>query len=204
MAYAILLLCCYLLGSISSAFLIAKLHGADLRTQGSGNLGASNATVLLGWKAGVAVAAFDVAKGVVSVLAARWLFPDAGVLPVAAGLSAVMGHIFPVYLHFKGGKGFATYMGMTLALNWKLAAAVFLLAVLITVVTEYIALATIFTTLAVPAVLLYQNPDIRLGLMLGAAAGVIVYKHRSNLRRIAQGTEIKLGSTIRGENKIKK
>lgn len=203
MNWLIAVVCSYLLGSVSSAYFLAKLKGVDLRTGGSGNLGASNATVLLGWRIGVAVAILDGLKGLIPVLVFRTLFPENPNIAVLAGLCAVLGHIFPFYLHFKGGKGFATYMGMTLALDWRLFLGVLVLGAVITVATKYIALATLSVVCAVPAAALYFRPDPVLALMLGAMTGIIFYKHRENLRRMREGTEIPLGTAIKGDKRMK-
>ena len=118
MKYLIVIAFGYLLGCSSMAFYLAKLKKADLKNNGSGNLGASNATVLLGWKAGILVAVHDVGKSLLAVLLAQWLFADVPHIGAVAGIASVLGHIFPFYLKFKGGKGFASYLGMTMALNW--------------------------------------------------------------------------------------
>lgn len=203
MIYLIVGFFSYLLGSFSSAYFLSKMQGVDLKKGGSGNLGASNATVLLGWKVGVCVALIDIGKGFVAVVAARMLFPDTANIGAVAGICAAMGHIFPFYLKFRGGKGFATYVGMTLALDWKMALCVIVLALVITLVTNYIALGTLTTVVVVPAWLLYQTPSLLLALVFGTAAVVIFYKHWDNLVRIRKGTEIGLRSTIKGENRIK-
>lgn len=201
MPYLIVILCSYLLGTLNLAFFLARSRGTDLRSGGSGNLGASNATVVLGWKAGIAVAIHDIGKAALAVWLAGKLFPQLPYIGVIAGISSVLGHIFPFYLHFKGGKGFASYLGMTLMLNWKLAAAVILLAVLITVITDYIALGTISTVLVVPAYLIYLLQSWIPALVLFSCTIIIVLKHRDNIRRILSGTEIGLRSTIKGEHR---
>lgn len=203
MNWFLAIVCSYLLGSVSTSYFIAKLQGVDLRKGGSGNLGASNATVQLGWKVGVSVAVLDALKGLIPVVVCRYLYPEAANLCVMAGLSAVVGHIFPFYLKFCGGKGFATYMGVTLALDWRLFLAVLALGALVTIATDYIALATLFVACAVPTVLLIVRPDPVLALMLGSMTGIIFYKHRVNIRRMRSGTEIGLRSAVRGENRVK-
>lgn len=204
MAYFLTALCSYLIGSFSTAYFLSKLQKVDLRKGGSGNLGASNATVLLGWRVGVCVALVDILKGVLPVLLAGKLFPNTANIGVVAGISAVMGHIFPFYLKFKGGKGFATYIGLSLALNWKVALCVIALAVVITLVTNYIALGTLTTVVMVPAWLLYLSPSLPLTVIFLLTAAVIFYKHWDNLVRIRKGTEIGLRSTIKGENRVNK
>ena len=138
MAYAIAIILGYFLGCSNMAYYLAKGRKADLTKAGSGNLGASNATILLGWKAGILVAVHDIGKAALAVLAVKWLFPGVENAPAAAGVACVLGHIFPFWLRFKGGKGFASYIGMTIALNWKLALCVLVAVVIVTLLTDYI------------------------------------------------------------------
>ena len=121
MKYILITLIGYLLGCSNMAFYISRRKHADLRSSGTGNLGASNAVALLGWKAGILTAVHDVGKAFLAVLLAKWLFPELMYAGASAGVACVLGHIFPFWLKFRGGKGFASYWGMTLALNWKLA-----------------------------------------------------------------------------------
>ena len=203
MGYVLAVVLGYLLGCSNMAYYIAKLQKADLRGGGSGNLGASNATVLLGWKAGILVAVHDIGKAALAVLLARWLLPQLELADTAAGIACVIGHIFPFYLKFKGGKGFASYYGMTLALNWKLALAVGIAIVVVTIVTDYIVCGTLTTVISVPVYLGLTRGWIP-ALILSAGTAVILYKHRENFPRMLNGTELGLRSAIRGENKLKK
>ena len=194
----------YLLGSSNMAYYIAKLKKADLTAAGSGNLGASNATILLGWKAGIAVGIHDIGKSVLAVLLARLVFPDAQYAGAAAGVASVLGHIFPFYLKFKGGKGFASYMGMTIALNWKLALCLIAAVILVTLITDYIVCGTLTTILTVPVYMGITTHSFLLAGILCIATAVILYKHRENFPRMLNGTEIGLRSAIRGDNKLEK
>ena len=176
MGYAICILLGYLLGSSNMAFYIAKLKKTDLRGGGSGNLGASNATILLGWKAGILVGVHDIAKSLAAVLLARFLFPQLEYIGAAAGVASVLGHIFPFYLKFKGGKGFASYFGMTLALDWRLALVLVAAIVIVTVITDYIVCGTVTTIVAVPTYLGIVKRSWILALILCIATAVIFYK----------------------------
>ena len=184
------------------AYYLAKIMKADLRSGGSGNLGASNAVVLLGWKAGVLTAVHDIGKSALAVILAKILLPNLEYAGAAAGVASVLGHIFPFYLKFKGGKGFASYFGMTIALNWKLAICVGIAIVLVTVITDYIVCGTLTTILSVPVYI-----GLTVGWLAAAilciATGVILYKHRENYPRMLNGTELGLRSAIRGDNKLK-
>ena len=151
MGYLFSVLLGYALGCSSMAYYIGNWKKKDIRTAGSGNLGASNATVLFGWGAGVLVALHDIGKAVLAVVLARLIFPELEYAGAAAGVACVLGHIFPFYLGFKGGKGLASYFGMTLALNWKLALLVAVVLVAVTLITDYISLAAISTVILVPS-----------------------------------------------------
>lgn len=203
MGYVWMILLGYLLGSSNMAFYLARWKRADLRQNGSGNLGASNATILLGWRSGVLVGAHDIGKAVLAVLLARWLYPGLENVGAVAGVACVLGHIFPFYLKFRGGKGFASYLGMTIALNWKLALAILVVVLVVTVVTDYIVVGTVTTVITVPAALGVLTGSIYPPLILLVATAVILFKHRENFPRILNGTEVGLRSAIRGENRLK-
>ena len=194
----------YLLGSSNMAFYLAKIKKADLTAAGSGNLGASNATILLGWRAGILVGIHDIGKSALAVILVGLLFPEAKHVGALAGIASVLGHIFPFYLKFKGGKGFASYMGMTLALNWKLALCVIAAVVLVTLITDYIVCGTFTTILTVPVYMGITSHSFLLAGILLIGTAVIFYKHRENIPRMLNGTEIGLRSAIRGDNKLDK
>ncbi len=203
MIYLAIAAAAYLLGSSNMAYWLSRLRKVDIQSHGSGNLGASNATVLLGWGAGALVAVHDIAKGLLAVLVVKLVFPGLEYAGAVAGVAAVLGHIFPFYLQFRGGKGLATFLGMTLALNWKLGAAVAVLLVAVTVVTDYIALGTLSVAAVVPVGLFLQSGSLLLVLIIGIATVVMFVKHRDNLLRIWNHTEIGLRSTAKGENRLK-
>ena len=204
MAYALVIAVGYLLGCSNMAYYISKAKKKDIRTAGSGNLGASNATVLFGWRSGIAVALHDIGKAALAVVIARWLFPELEHAGAVAGVASVMGHIFPFYLGFKGGKGLASYFGMTLALNWKLALIAAAVIVLATLITDYIVVGTFSTIVLVPTYMGITTHNLLLVAILCAATVVIFYKHRENIVRIIKREEIGLRSTIRGDNRMDK
>ena len=191
----------YLLGCSSMALYLAKWKGVDMRAAGSGNLGASNAMVLMGWGAGVLVGLHDIGKAILAVLLAVWLCPGAAYIGAVAGVACVLGHMFPFYLRFKGGKGFASYLGMTIALNWKFALVVLVIVVLVTLITDYIVVGTVSTIVLVPAYMSIVNRSLILLAILCIATGAILYKHRENYRRILDGTEIGLRKAHRGDHR---
>ena len=145
MKYILVIVLGYLLGCSNMAKYIAAMKKVDLSAGGSGNPGASNAVILMGWGAGVLVALHDIGKSALAVILARLIFPDTPMIGAAAGVAAVLGHIYPFWMKFKGGKGFASYLGMTIALHWKFAIVVLLLVAVVTLITDYIVAATATT-----------------------------------------------------------
>ena len=191
----------YFLGCSNLAYYISRAARKDIRQSGTGNLGASNATVLFGWKAGVAVAVHDAGKALLAVLLAKLLFPDLENAGAVAGVAAVLGHIYPFYLKFKGGKGTASFVGLTLALNWKLALAVLVILVLATIITDYIVIGTFSAIVTVPAYMGLFAHNLILMAIVCVASFAIFWKHRENIGRMIRKEEIGLRSTIRGEKR---
>jgi len=180
----------YLLGSIPFGLLLTRAAGmGDIRKIGSGNIGATN--VLRTGRKGLAAATLllDAAKGLVAVLLARYWGAEAA---LAAGAGAVLGHMFPVWLRFKGGKGGATVLGVFLGLSWPIVAVGAATYVLIAVVFRYSSLATLLGTAIAAASAWWLSP--RPVAMLAAAMVLLVWaKHHANIRRLLSGTEPKIG-----------
>ena len=202
MEYILAVLGGYLMGCSNMALYLGRRSGVDFRAGGSGNLGASNAVLLLGWKAGAITALHDGAKAFFAVLLARLIFPDTAYIGAAAGVAAVIGHIYPFYLKFKGGKGFASYLGMVVALNWKFGLAILVLVALATVVTDYIVAGTTLTVVSSP-IFFGVTLGLTAALILAAASLVMIWKHRINYVRIYKGTEPGLRSASRGDHRAK-
>lgn len=203
MQYLFLILMGYLLGSISLSYFLGKLKGVEINKMGSKNLGGSNTVVLIGWKAGVLVIIHDVLKAIVAVFLARYLFPDLAYSDVVAGVSCILGHIFPFYLKFKGGKGFASYIGMTIALDWKFSIFVIVLALLLLVITDYIVSGTFTTIAIVPLYFVVIHHNFIAGFIMLIASLVMLYKHKENIQRLLNGTEVGFRSARRGEHRVK-
>ena len=203
MAYILVIVLSYILGSSNMAKYLAMAKKVDLTAGGSGNLGASNAVILMGWGAGVLTALHDIGKSALAVVLARLFFPDAEYIGAAAGVASVLGHIFPFWMGFKGGKGFASYLGMTIALNWKFALVVLALVVVVTLVTDYIVAGTTTTIVLVPIYMGISSGSLVLPLILLVATAVIAWKHRDNYVRICNGTEIGFRKAGRGDYRVK-
>jgi len=182
----------YLAGSVPFAFLLARRAGIDVRVAGSGNVGAANVLRTTGTGRAIAVMALDVAKGAAAVAIAQ-LTTGGAALAAATGAAAVVGHIYPVWLRFHGGKGVAVAAGVfsVLApLATLVAAGVFLVIVWS---TRYVSLGSIAATVALPgAAYLSGDSGPVVGTASGAAA-LILFRHRANLRRLRAGTERRLG-----------
>ncbi len=180
----------YLFGSFSTAYFIAKAKDFDIRDRGSMNAGASNIKINLGWGYGILTGFCDMLKTIIAIRLSSYLFPNDAVIPFLAGAMSIVGHIFPFYLHFKGGKGFASYIGMLLAIDWKFALAIMVLTAVLMYATNYIVIAT-FTVIAVtPLYFLWKGAGTVNVLILAAVAALIAYKHRVNIGRIIRGEEI--------------
>ena len=117
-AFAVTILVGYLFGCFNLAYIISKVKKVDLQNTGSKNLGVSNTFITVGKGFGVLVGACDIFKCTIVILLAKAIFPDIGYLPYIAGIACVIGHMFPFYLKFKGGKGFASFLGMSLGIHW--------------------------------------------------------------------------------------
>ena len=204
MQYIVVIALAYLLGCSNMAIYLAKLNQVDLSAGGSGNPGASNAVILMGWRAGVLTALHDIGKSALAVVLARLVFPDLPYIGAVAGVASVLGHIYPFWMKFKGGKGFASYLGMTIALNWKIAIVVLLLVGIVTLITDYIVAATTNTIIIVPIWLGVVGNSWTLALILLVASVVIAWKHRENYVRMYNGTEIRFRKAGRGDYRVKK
>lgn len=201
--YPLVALIGYLIGTSNMAVYLARLRGVDLaHAGGTGNPGASNALILMGWKAGVLVGVHDIGKAVLAVWLAKLLFPAVPLCGTVAGVACVIGHMFPFYLRFRGGKGFAAYLGMTLALNWKFALCLCAAILILLLVTDYIVIGTMTTVISFPAYCAVTG-QFAMAALLCVASVIMIWKHRANLVRIANGTEIGFRSAGRGDHRVK-
>ena len=185
----------YLLGNISSGFLVARGFGLrDIRKHGSGNSGTTNVLRTLGWLPSILTLIGDCLKGYVACLIGKWLAGDAGML--IGGLAAILGHDFPVFLGFKGGKGIATSLGLIIAIDPWLALALLLVQIVAVALTRYMSVASLITTVAFPILtaLLYRQRESYplLVIFACAAAALSLFGHRGNILRLIRGEENKL------------
>lgn len=188
--YALALLASYLLGSVSGSLLLGRLKGVDIRRLGSGNAGSTNALRTQGKAFALATLVIDVGKGVLaSAVIARWV-PGHAEAAVACGLAAVIGHCFPVFFGFRGGKGAGTGVGVVLVL-WPVSAAISLLVWLIcAIVTGYVGLSTIIASLtAAVCISALEQPSLPIQHIAWAMFGLVIIMHHANVRRLVQGNE---------------
>ena len=188
----------YLAGSIPSAVWAGKLfHGLDVREHGSGNAGATNTVRVLGWKTGIPVLIFDLFKGWLAAMLPRFLdaAPESSetlmVLQIACGLAAILGHVFPVFAGFRGGKGVATTFGVLLALHPLLTltcAGIFLIVLL---ASGYVSLGSMIAVAMFPILLvtLFRSPSIWLTVFSVIVAAAVIITHTKNIKRLLRGEE---------------
>ena len=191
MNWVLLLIAAYLIGSIPTGLILGKaIWKKDLRQYGSHNIGATNAWRILGRKAGLLIFILDFLKGQVGVLLGAWRFALPGAM-VLGGFAAIIGHMFPIFLGFKGGKGVATALGVIAALMPKVTAIVFIVWLVLTLITRYVSVASIVAAVLTPILAaVFKEPTIYFLFVLLAAV-VIVFRHRENIQRLKAGRENK-------------
>ena len=198
---AFLCLAAYLLGSLPVAFMAGRVHGIDIRRAGSGNVGATNAFRTLGVAAGAITLALDMTKGAAAVLLAERLATNPATMVPAAGVCAVIGHLFPVWLGFRGGKGVATAAGVFAVLSPAAVTLACLGFAVTLALTRYVSMAS----LAAAAVLVVATAAIGApaGVRAAAAActALVVYAHRANIRRVLRAAEPRVDLTGRGRDR---
>jgi glycerol-3-phosphate acyltransferase PlsY len=190
------LLASYLLGAIPTSYVAARVfRGIDLREHGSRNLGATNLYRVLGWRFAIPVGLFDAAKGAIPVLLFAPRISDSQVVALLCGVVAIVGHVFSVFVRFKGGKGVATAAGVMLALTPAALGVAALVWALLVYLTGYVSLGSIVAAAVFPvAVFLLERPDRSEILWVDAlVAAAIIWLHRTNIKRLLQGTENRFG-----------
>ena len=201
-AYPLIALLGYVFGASNMAIYLAKWKGVNLTAEGSGNPGASNALILMGWRAAVLVCIHDLIKCNLAVYLAGLLFPEVACARAVAGIASILGQMYPFYTHFRGGKGFAAYLAVTLALDWKFALCLYAVLVVVLIASNYVVVCT-FTTIAVVPIWFACAGRIPEALLLCVASLVILRKHRENIMRLKDGAEIGLRSASRGDHRAK-
>lgn len=188
--FFILFILAYLVGSIPNALWIGKMFkNIDVRDFGSGNVGATNAARVLGWKLGVMVLLFDAFKGMIFIIIAR-KFGLSDIYVVLIGLAAILGHSYSIYLKFKGGKAVATSLGVMLVLIPKVIIILVIVFLLIVIFSGYVSLASISVACLLPILtyIMYNNIIVLLSLVVGI---LVIWRHKSNIKNLLEGKEDK-------------
>ncbi len=197
----------YFFGCFQTSYFISRLIiKKDIREMGSGNAGASNVTSELGWKYGIITGVLDVLKAFIPTYLVVFIFPNTNQeihMMALAGTGAVLGHIYPFFLDFRGGEGVACYIGMLLAINWQIGIAVIIGLILLTIITDYVSVASISLYIIIP-ILAYISGDYSIIVIRCAVLLLIVgiIKHWINVQRMINGTETGLRSVF-NKNKTK-
>ncbi|MEL4373515.1 glycerol-3-phosphate 1-O-acyltransferase PlsY [Brucella cytisi] len=181
----------YFLGSIPFGLILTRLAGlGDVRSIGSGNIGATNVLRTGNKKLAAATLIFDMLKGTVAVLVASRYGPDAA---IGAGFGAFIGHLFPVWIGFKGGKGVATYLGVLIGLAWPGALVFAAVWIVTALLTRYSSLAALIASIVVP-IALYSRGYPAIAVLFAIMTVIVIFKHKANITRLLNGTESKIGT----------
>ena len=184
-----LILFAYLLGSISSAILLSKLMGfSDPRSEGSNNPGATNVLRIAGKKAAFLTLVGDCLKGLIPVLIAHWLSDDSIVVALA-GFSAFLGHCYPLFFGFKGGKGVATAIAVCVGYDWFVGVIIIVIWLLFAKVFKISSLAAIISFAILPALVYWQDGSWSTTVVFGLMSAILIWRHKANIQRLMQGTE---------------
>ncbi|MBI1650065.1 glycerol-3-phosphate 1-O-acyltransferase PlsY [Hyphomicrobium sulfonivorans] len=190
----------YLLGSIPFGLLLTRAAGlGDVRKIGSGNIGATNVLRTGNKRLAALTLVLDALKGTAAVLIGRWLAEKSGnanvaeIAPLLAGLAAFLGHIFPVWLGFRGGKGVATFIGVLLGVDWRAALAFCAIWLLVAALTRYSSLSALVAAVAVPVSMFIMGQH-SAAILAGLLSLMLIAKHHANIRRLLAGEEPRIGA----------
>ena len=200
----------YFMGNLMASYLVTKwVKGFDIREHGTGNAGGSNSFIIMGWRNGLIVGVIDVLKAFLAVYIIKILYPnhpDLSMLIVVSGSMAVIGHIFPFFMGFRGGKGMACFMGMCLGINAPLGFYCILFVIVSTIVTDYVAVGSIIAYIILP-ILLAISPEIIFGYpetynvytvtIATISSSIGIWKHRGNIKNILNREETGLKEVLK-------
>jgi acyl phosphate:glycerol-3-phosphate acyltransferase len=203
LSYIITAVAAYLLGSIPTGFLVAKAKGIDIRTVGSGNIGATNAFRALGKPAGIFVLLVDALKGFAAVWLVAKIFSALSVSDsvldtarIIAGICVVLGHNYTCWLKFKGGKGIATTAGVYLALAPAALGIALVTWIVLAVVTRYVSVASVTAAASLPIGVWFTTHNVLLLIVTTALSALAIFKHKKNIQRLMNGTENRIGRKV--------
>lgn len=202
MEIIICLLIGYAIGTINPAYLIGVIRGTDIRKKGSGNAGASNVMIVFGKVAGIVCALLDIVKPCIAIWITRKLFPLFNLAFPLTGAACILGHIFPFYMKFKGGKGLACLGGVVLMTDVRLFLVLILIELAVVLVVNYICVVPMTASVAYSVIYGVIYRDSLAALIFLVVAVVIFFKHTENLRRIKEGTEIRFSFLWKKEEEL--
>ena len=192
----------YLFGCFQTSYFISKKFGnKDIREMGSGNAGASNVISEMGWKFGILTGICDVLKAFIPVKLILFIFPSSFLqveLMSLAGMGAILGHIFPFFMDFRGGKGVACYIGLLLAIDWSIGIVAILFLIILTVITDYVSIASILLYLIIPCLVFYNDNYSFIVIACTLILLIIgISKHWINIQNLLKGNETGLRSVFK-------
>ena len=190
MKYILCILIGYFIGAINPSYIIGKIRGVDIRQKGSKNAGASNALILFGKVLGIGCALFDIAKATFAIWLCGKLFPELTYSFAVTGVACILGHVFPFYMNFKGGKGLACLGGMILAFDWRVFLIMLAAEIIVAIVTDYICFVPLTASAVFPIVYGIMRQDAWGALIIALILPLMLHKHKENLKRIKQKTEM--------------
>ena len=204
MKYVLCILIGYFIGAINPSYSIAKLRGFDIREKGSKNAGASNALILFGKVLGIGCALFDIAKATFAIWLCGKLFPELTYSFAVTGVACILGHVFPFHMNFKGGKGLACLGGMILAFDWRVFLIMLAAEIIVAIVTDYICFVPLTALAVFPFVYGIMRQDAWGALIIAVILPLMIYKHKENLKRIKQKTEMPFSFLWKKEKALEK
>ncbi len=184
----------YVIGMIHPSYIVSKIKQINIKQKGTKNYGASNTFLVVGKMWGVLVALLDIGKGALATLIPMWIFPGISYLQYLGGAMAVVGHIYPFYLKFDGGKGFAAYVGMVFAINWQFGLIMLPIVVVLTFIINYMITSTMTVIFTFPIFVAAYCRDWIGFVIVILTSALIFYKHIPNFKKIKTGEEAKLSA----------
>jgi len=195
----------YLLGSLNTSLIVGKFYGIDVRHHGSGNAGMTNTMRTLGKKAALFVLLGDALKGILAFLAGYYFCggtPQGNLGGMLAGTAAVLGHLWPVFFGFRGGKGVLTTFAVVLMIDWPIALGLLVVFIIILVLTRYVSLGSVIAVFLFPIASLVFGRSIETVVFAVIIAVLIIIRHRANIKRLVSGTESKFSFGKKPERKL--
>ena len=200
--YILALVTGYLIGSSNMAYYIQKIKKTDIAGQGSKNLGTCNTFAVVGVRASLLVLVHDLGKTVLAYVIGKYLYTPAQYAGITAGAASIVGHVFPFYLRFKGGKGYASYLGLMLSLDWKYTLIAFAVTVAVTFITNYIIIGNLFTVVPFPIYLAVIG-SYAAAIIVALTALLVIFKHLSHITDLIRGKEPKFWGAFLKKDKRK-